>query len=65
MIYTIIDFKEGTSRAVRDKKAVCEAIGISIPTLDKYVPDGGYYMMGNFVISRSELEKSGRGSVNN
>ena len=61
MIYTVVDLKGGTSRSVVDKKVAAGMSGMSIPTFDKRVPEGGYYMMGSIMVTKAELEKSNRG----
>lgn len=61
MVYTVIDFKEGTSRTVTDKRSAAKVFGVSIPTLDKRVPGVGYYMEGQRMLVKAELEKSRRG----
>jgi hypothetical protein len=63
MVYTVIDFEGGQVASMVDKKATAERVGVSIPTLDKYLDGGGYWMYGKILVTLSELEKSGRGSV--
>ena len=61
MVYTIIDFDSGDVSTLVDKKATAKRVGVSIPTLDKYLSGVGYWMYGKVLVSLTNVERSGRG----
>ena len=60
-IYTIINLRTGKSCNLRDKKTACKILGMSAPTFEKYLVEGGYFLSGDSVVSCGKLEKSSRG----